>query len=87
MCQQQLNHWWKRLPVTWLYGSPENRTENQTDHISIARRFRRKLQDVRATREADAEADAASDHQLLLCKSETQANETHKQTAQILENA
>ena len=45
--------------VTWV--SPDNRTENQIDHICISSKFRRSLLDVRAKRGADV----ASDHHLL----------------------
>ena len=47
---------------TWV--SPDNRTENQIDHICINKRFRRSMQDVRVKRGADA----ASDHHLLVTK-------------------
>lgn len=46
--------------VTWV--SPDLVTENQIDHICIARQFRRSLQDVRNKRSADI----GSDHHLLL---------------------
>jgi len=46
--------------VTWR--SPDNRTENQIDHICIGKKFRRSLQDVRAKRGADA----TSDHHLVV---------------------
>ncbi|RUS76707.1 hypothetical protein EGW08_015534 [Elysia chlorotica] len=42
--------------------SPDGRTQNQIDHITIGRKWRRSLQDVRAKRGADA----ASDHQLVI---------------------
>ncbi|PVD26786.1 hypothetical protein C0Q70_14464 [Pomacea canaliculata] len=46
--------------TTWT--SPDGQTENQIDHITVGRRWRRSLQDVRVRRGADA----ASDHQLLI---------------------
>ena len=46
--------------ATWV--SPDNVTENQIDHICIAKRFRRSIQDVRVQRGADV----ASDHHLLI---------------------
>ena len=48
--------------ATWV--SPDQRTENQIDHICVAKRFRRSVQDVRVKRGADV----ASDHHLLLAK-------------------
>ena len=38
--------------VTWV--SPDRRTQNQTDHVIISRRWGNSLQDVRAKRGADA---------------------------------
>ena len=46
--------------TTWT--SPDGRTENQIDHITIGRKWRRSLQDVRVKRGADA----ASDHHLVI---------------------
>ena len=46
--------------TTWT--SPDGKTENQIDHITIGRKWRRSLHDVRARRVADA----ASDHQLVV---------------------
>ena len=46
--------------TTWT--SPDGKTENQIDHITIGRKWRRSLHDVRARRGADA----ASDHQLVV---------------------
>ena len=46
--------------TTWV--SPENKTENQIDHICKASKFRRSFLDVRVTRGADV----ASDHHLLV---------------------
>jgi len=46
--------------VTW--ESPDQTTQNQIDHITIHKKGRRSLLDVRAFRGADA----ASDHQLLI---------------------
>ena len=48
--------------VTWR--SPDNRTENQIDHICISKKFRSSLQDVRSKRGADA----ATDHHLVIAK-------------------
>ncbi|KAK7494348.1 hypothetical protein BaRGS_00014451, partial [Batillaria attramentaria] len=45
---------------TWT--SPDGRTVNQIDHITIGRKWRRSLLDVRAKRGADA----ASDHHLVI---------------------
>ena len=46
--------------ATWV--SPDQRTENQIDHFSISRKFRRLLEDKRVLRGADI----GSDHHLLL---------------------
>nr|KAG5713351.1 hypothetical protein BaRGS_024899 [Batillaria attramentaria] len=46
--------------TTWI--SPDNKTENQIDHITIGRKWRRSLHDVRVKRGADA----ASDHHLVV---------------------
>ena len=46
--------------ATWI--SPDGRTFNQIDHITISRKLRTSLLDVRVKREADI----ASDHHLLL---------------------
>ena len=48
--------------VTWI--SPDDKTENQIDHICINRRFRRTLQDVKVARGADI----GSDHNLVIGK-------------------
>ena len=48
--------------TTWI--SPDHLTENQIDHICIAKKFRRSLQDVCVKRGADV----ASDHQLVVSK-------------------
>ncbi len=48
--------------ATWV--SPDMRTENQIDHVCIAKKFRRSLQDVRVRRGADA----ATDHHLVVAK-------------------
>jgi hypothetical protein len=47
---------------TWI--SPDHVTENQIDHICIAKKFRRSLQDVRVKRGADV----ASDHHLVVAR-------------------
>ena len=46
--------------ATWI--SPDHHTENQIDHITICKEFRRSLQDTRVRRGADA----ASDHHLVV---------------------
>ena len=46
--------------TTWT--SPDGRTENQIDHITISRNWKRSLHDVRVKRGADA----ASDHHLVV---------------------
>ena len=46
--------------ATWI--SPDHHTENQIDHITICKEFRRSLQDKRVRRGADA----ASDHHLVV---------------------
>ena len=48
--------------ATWK--SPDGTTENQIDHVTISRRWRRTLQDVRVCRGADV----ASDHELVIIK-------------------
>ena len=46
--------------TTWI--SPDGKTENQSDHITISRKWRRSLHDVRVK----PGADAASDHHLVV---------------------
>ena len=46
--------------TTWI--SPDGKTENQIDHFTIGRKWRRSLHDVRVKRGADA----ASDHHLVV---------------------
>ncbi len=48
--------------TTWI--SPDTKTRNQIDHITVARRWRKSMIDVRAYRGADI----ASDHQLVIAK-------------------
>ena len=48
--------------ANWV--SPDGRTENQIDHFTISKKFRRSLQDVRGMRGADI----GSDHHLLVGK-------------------
>ena len=48
--------------IIWM--SPDQVTENHIDHIGISRKFRRTMLDVRAKRDADA----ASDHLLVVTK-------------------
>ena len=48
--------------ATWV--SPDNKTENQIDHITISHNWRSTLQDVRAKRGADV----GSDHHLVIGK-------------------
>ena len=50
----------KTHKTTWI--SPDGKTENQIDHITIGRKWRRSLHDVRVKRGADA----ASDHHLVV---------------------
>lgn len=66
--------------ATWV--SLDRRAENQSDHICIARRFRRNLQDVRVK----LGAYAALDHYLLLAKVKFKLLENlkTKKTQQIL---
>ena len=51
--------------TTWI--SPNRKTENQIDHITINRKWRRSLQNVRVMRGADA----ASDHNLVVWEFKT----------------
>ena len=51
--------------TTWT--SPDGKTENQIDHITIGRKWRRSLHDVRVKRGADA----ASDHHLVVAELKT----------------
>lgn len=46
--------------ITWI--SPDNRTKNQIDHITISRKWRTSLLDVRSRRGADV----YSDHHLVM---------------------
>ena len=48
--------------ATWV--SRDRKTENQIDHITIAKKFRSSMIDVQVKRGADA----ASDHHLVICK-------------------
>ena len=48
--------------ASWV--SPDGRTENQIDHFTISKKFRRSLQDVRVMRGADI----GPDHHLLVRK-------------------
>jgi hypothetical protein len=58
--------------VTWV--SPDARTENQIDHLTISRRWRRTLLDVRAYRGADV----GTDHTLLVGKFKVKIQSTWK---------
>ena len=51
--------------ATWV--SPDGKTKNQIDHITIGRKWRRSLHDVRVKRGADA----ASDHHLVVAELKT----------------
>ena len=51
--------------TTWT--SPDGKTENQIDHITIGRKWRRSLRDIRVKRGADA----ASDHHLVVAELKT----------------
>lgn len=68
MCFEQHGDWRQCVPhkrihkATWM--SPDLITENQIDHICIAKKFRRSLEDTRVKRGADA----ASDHHLVVAK-------------------
>ena len=61
--------------ATWV--SPDLITENQIDHVCIAKKFRRSLKDVRVKRGADV----ASDHHLVVAKLKLKLrrNETSRQ--------
>ena len=48
--------------VTWV--SPDQKTENQIDHVAISKKFRRSLTDVRSKRGADV----GSDHHLVVAE-------------------
>lgn len=62
--------------VTWI--SPDGKTKNQIDHITIDRKYRSHLMDVRAMRGAEA----ASDHILIRAKlkNKLQARNKHQQS-------
>ena len=57
---------------TWT--SPDGQTHNQIDHITIKKRWRRTLQDVKVIRGADA----SSDHHLLLGKLRLKLKKTQR---------
>ncbi|PVD33022.1 hypothetical protein C0Q70_08470 [Pomacea canaliculata] len=57
--------------TTWT--SPDGHTENQIDHITINRQFRRSLLDVRVKRDADA----ATDHHLLVATMKIKLRSVH----------
>ena len=61
--------------ATWV--SPDQVTENQIDHICMAKKFRRTLQDVRVRRGADV----ASDHHLLVARLKMKLKKNWKETA------
>ena len=48
--------------LTWV--SPDERTKNQIDHITINQKWKSSMKDVKALRLADA----SNDHNFLLCK-------------------
>jgi len=60
--------------TTWT--SPDGKTDNQIDHITVARKWRRSLLDVRARRGADV----ASDHQLLVATFKTKLKSFNDQS-------
>lgn len=61
---------------TWV--SPDSVTENQTDHISISKKFRRSLQDVRVRRGADV----ASDHHVVAANMQLKLKKNWTKTTQ-----
>ena len=61
--------------TTWV--SPDGKTENQIDHITIGRKWRRSLHDVRVKRGADA----ASDHHLVVAVLKTKLKAYNDQAA------
>ena len=64
--------------LTWT--SPDGRTNNQIDHITINQKWRRSMTDVRVIRGADV----SSDHHLVLCKLRVKLKRTTKRTSQLL---
>ena len=60
--------------VTWI--SPDDKTENQIDHICIARKFRSTLQDVHVARGAEI----GSDHNLVVGKLKLKLKKFPKKT-------
>jgi hypothetical protein len=60
--------------MTW--ASPDNITENQTDHTAISRRFRISLLDVKNKRGADI----GSDHHLMTANFRFKISATRKKT-------
>ena len=57
-----------------IWVSPDQRTENQIDHVCISRKFRRSLEDVRVLRGVDI----SSDHHLLLAVMKLRLKIFHK---------
>ena len=60
--------------TTWT--SPDGKTENQIDHITVSRKWRRSLLDVKVRRGADV----ASDHQLLVAIMKVKMRSFHTTT-------
>ncbi|VDP49668.1 unnamed protein product [Schistosoma curassoni] len=58
--------------ATWI--SPDHITENQIDHICINKKFRRTMEDMRTSREADI----ASDHHLVVANLKLKLNKNWK---------
>ena len=63
---------------TWI--SPDNRTNNQIDHITINKKWRWSLTDVKAIRGADV----GSDHNLVLCKLHLKLKKVDKKASRNL---
>ena len=62
---------------TWT--SPDGRTKNQIDHIAINGKFRKSITDVRTYRGADA----ATDHNLVMCKLKLKLSKVKKDRAGV----
>ena len=63
--------------TTWI--SPDTQTKNQIDHITIARRWRKTLRDVRVYRGADI----GSDHELVVAKVKIKIAKAKKNSEQM----
>lgn len=62
---------------TWT--SPDGRTKNQIDHIAISGKFRKSITDARTYRGADA----ATDHNLVVCKLKLKLSKVKKDKAGV----